>query len=89
MSTNHLDKYATKLILGIILVTAGVFLAMYIAVNSLMQNEWYLWALLVALFMNAGLIFLCKAFVHKMKADLIRKQKNSEQHKTFIADSED
>ena len=86
MSTNHLDKYATKLILGIILVTAGVFQAMYIAVNSLMQNEWYIWAFLVAVLMNTGLIFLCKAFVHKMKADLIRKQKHHDQHKNFIAD---
>lgn len=74
------------MLLGIFLVTAGIFMSIYTCINPVMQNEWYIWALLVSLLINTGLLLLFKAFVHKVKADLIRKQKNHEQHKTFTAD---
>ena len=86
MPNNHLNKYTTKMLLGITLVTAGIFLSIYIAVNPPLHRDWYFWALSVAGIVNTGLLLLCMAFVHKIKADLIRKQKHHEQHKTFTAD---
>lgn len=86
MANNHLSKYTSKMLLGITLVTCGIFLAIYTAINPSLHGDWYFWALAVAAIVNAGLLFLCRAFVHKIKADLIRKQKHQEQHKTFTAD---
>ena len=86
MPNNHLNKYTTKMLLGITLVTAGIFLSIYIAVNPSLHGDWYFWALAVAGIVNTGLLLLCRAFVHKVKADLIRKQKHQEEHKIFTAD---
>jgi len=37
--------------------------------------DWIFWALISAVTINAGLLFLGSALIHKVKADLIRRQK--------------
>ena len=86
MPNNHVNKYFTKMLFGITLVSAGIFLCMFVLTHPTSHDDWFLWAIGVSLLVNAGLILLCYAFVHKVKSDLIRKQKHYEQHKTFTAD---
>ena len=87
MPNNHHNKYTSKMLIGISLVSAGIFLTMYILTVPTFQRYWYFWAIIVSVIVNTGIIMLCSAFVHKIKADLIRKQKHHEQHKTFTADN--
>jgi len=84
---NHREKYLAKLLLGFISVTAGVFAIMYACIVRSQVNEWYFWALIASVLICAGLYFLVSAVVHRVKADLIRRQKMKEQHRTFTADA--
>jgi hypothetical protein len=79
MAKRHREKYISKLFFGLILITAGVFLSMFIAMEPELHANWYYWAMGVALILNSGLVLLCNAFVHKLKADLIRKQMQKQQ----------
>jgi uncharacterized membrane protein HdeD (DUF308 family) len=85
MSNTHREKYITKLLVGIGLTSAGVFLILF-ACFTRQKDDWYFWGLVAAIALNAGFIMMGNAFVHKMKSDLIRRQKQKEQHKTFTAD---
>jgi divalent metal cation (Fe/Co/Zn/Cd) transporter len=85
MANHHREKYIGKLLTGISLITSGIFLSMYIVQNQELHAGWYYWALGVAIILNSGLVVLCNAFVHKIKADLIRKQKQRERlHKVAV-----
>ena len=86
MSTAHQEKYLTKLLVGIAFITAGIFVMLYAAFEKGEKADWYFWGTLVAIAINAGVILIASAFVHKMKSDLIKKQKKREQQKTFTAD---
>ncbi len=81
---SHHQKYISKLLLGIALITTGIFVVVYLFANTSLHEDWLLWGLGIAIMINAGLILLGNAFIHKMKSDLIRKQKQREHLKTFI-----
>ena len=82
MSSDHGEKFVTKLLVGFGLVTAAVFLIYFIIFNKLMKNDWYYWGIATAILFNAGLYMLVSAAVHKMKSDMIRRQKTKDQQKT-------
>ena len=86
MSNAHQEKFLTKLLLGIIFITAGIFVILYASFEKDHKQDWYFWGILASLIINAGLFSLGNAFIHKMKSDLIRRQKQREQQKTFTAD---
>ena len=86
MSNSHHEKYITKLLVGIACVTAGIFVILYAALEKEQKHDWYFWGILASIGVNAGVIMMGSAFVHKMKSDLIRRQRQKEQHKTFMAD---
>jgi uncharacterized membrane protein HdeD (DUF308 family) len=86
MSNDHQEKYITKLLFGFTFITAGILLILYAAFERTRQEDWYFWGVIASVLVNGGLYFLLTAFVHKVKSDLIRKQKSREQQKTFIAD---
>ena len=88
MSSDHGEKFITKLLVGFGLVTAAIFLIYFIIFNKLMKNDWYYWGIATAILFNAGLYMLVSAAVHKMKSDMIRRQKTKDQQKTFRPDSE-
>ena len=88
MSSDHGEKFITKLLVGFGLVTAAIFLIYFIIFNKLMKNDWYYWGIATAILLNAGLYMLVSAAVHKMKSDMIRRQKIKEQQKTFRPDAE-
>ncbi|HKB43502.1 MAG TPA: hypothetical protein VKC90_03905 [Chitinophagaceae bacterium] len=86
MSNNHQEKYITKLLFGFTFITAGILLILYAAFERTRQEDWYFWGIVASVLVNAGLYFLLTAFVHKVKSDLIKRQKMREQQKTFTAD---
>jgi ABC-type nickel/cobalt efflux system permease component RcnA len=50
------------------------------------ESDWYFWGILAAVSINSGLFLLLSAFVHKVKSDFIKRQKQREQQKTFTED---
>lgn len=86
MSNNHQEKFITKLLLGFAFTTGGIFVILYAAFERTHQEDWYFWGIVASLLINVGLFFLLTAFVHKIKSDFIKRQKQREQQKTFTAD---
>jgi uncharacterized membrane protein HdeD (DUF308 family) len=86
MSNTHEEKYITKLLVGFALITGGILLIFYTAFERSRKDDWYFWGIVASLLINAGLYFFGSAFVHKVKSDLIKRQKVKEQQKTFTAD---
>ena len=86
MSSSHQEKFITKLLLGFTFVTGGIFVIMYSALSRVSETDWYFWGILAAVLVNAGIYLLMSAFVHKIKSDFARRQKQREQQKTFTAD---
>jgi len=86
MSSDHGEKFVTKLLFGFGLVTAAIFLLYFIMFNKILKNDWYYLGIATAILFNLGLYMLVSAAVHKMKNDMIRRQKIKDQHKTFTAD---
>ena len=86
MSTGHGEKYITKLLVGFGFITVAVFLFYFVCFNRPMKDVLYFWGIATAVLFNLGLFMLVSAAVHKMKNDMIRRQKTREQQKTFTAD---
>ena len=85
---SHADKFLTKLLIGFTLVIASIFVIIFACFERVKYDDWYGWGLLAAVSMCVGLYFLLSAFVHKMKADLLRKQKAKDlQEKRFKSSS--
>ena len=86
MSNTHQDKYLTKLLIGIALITTSIVILFYTiyerSEKAQKEEDWYLWALGFGVLLVAGIISICQAFVHKIKSDLIRRQKQRDHHKT-------
>ncbi|HYC40602.1 MAG TPA: hypothetical protein VEB63_08945 [Chitinophagaceae bacterium] len=80
MQDRHHGKYLSKMFLGFVLVTAGIFLVSLGTIEARKSN-WYFWASGSAIVVNAGLYFLFGACVHKVKSDLIRRQKQRDHRK--------
>jgi uncharacterized membrane protein HdeD (DUF308 family) len=75
MGKKHEKKYIIYILIGFILLTSGIFSIVYLIFTSSRKFDWFFWAILTGLLINLGLVFLGSGFVHKVKADLIRRQK--------------
>ena len=74
------------MLIGFALVTIGILLIHYVAFERSQKDDWYTWGFVASVLINTGLYFLLNAYVHKVKSDLIKRQKQREQQKTFTAD---
>ena len=74
------------MLLGFAFITGGIMFILYAAFERTHQEDWYFWGIVASVLINAGLYSLLNAFVHKVKSDLIKRQKLREQQKTFTAD---
>ncbi|MBL7739354.1 MAG: hypothetical protein JNK14_09045 [Chitinophagaceae bacterium] len=83
MTNRHRQKYISRLLIGLGFVTAGLLVIFYMSLLRPTQEEWYLWAFGVVVLINGGLLCLGSAVVHKVKSDLIRKQKHKDQQKKY------
>ncbi|MBS1918779.1 MAG: hypothetical protein JST17_00845 [Bacteroidetes bacterium] len=79
MRRKHFDKFVRNLVQGFIFVTTGVFIIFYDILTGIQKDDWYIWASAIAVLINAGLYFLGTAFVHKIKADFLRRQKQQKE----------
>lgn len=76
MSNTHERKFVINLLIGLTFTTAGIFSIIYACFTQQQnQHDWLFWAVIPVILINAGLLFIASAVVHKVKADLIRRQK--------------
>jgi uncharacterized membrane protein len=82
--SSHSDRYLTKLLFGFACVIIAVFTIVFACFERVKKDDWYGWGLVASLFLCVGLYLLMEAFVHKVKADLIRRQKVRQQQKAGV-----
>jgi hypothetical protein len=85
MTNRHRQKYILRLLVGLGLVSGGILVLIYTSFldSKERQQEWFIWASAAILLINGGLLFLGSSVVHKVKSDLIRKQKQKDQSKKY------
>lgn len=87
MSNRHHEKFIASITGGIILITGGILLITFIATNQTRKEDWFIWAIGIAILIVVGLLLFGSAYVHKVKSDLIRKQKHKDEHKKPLEES--
>ena len=87
MSNPHQEKFVTKMLLGFAFTTAGILLIFYIMFEGNRKEDWYLWGIVASVLINTGLFLLVSAFVHKVKSDLIKRQKQRDLQKSVKKDT--
>ena len=80
--SNHEEKYVSKLLMGFGAIIAGVMVILFACFERTKEDDWYGWGLVASLLLCGGVYFLLTAFVHKVKADLIRRQKIRQQQRS-------
>ena len=81
MPNKHYQRWFLQMPVGFLLIDAGILLIMYSA-NKRASDEWLIWGIVSAAIITSGLGVLGNAYIHKVKSDLIKKQKAREQHST-------
>jgi uncharacterized membrane protein len=86
---SHADKFLTKLLLGFAAVIASIFVIVFACFERVKYDDWYGWGLVASALMCIGLYLLLSAFVHKIKADFLKRQKSKElQEKKYRGDDD-
>jgi len=75
MNNKHKKKFIIYMQIGFIFITIGIAAILYFAYTDGHKLDWILWATISVLAFNAGLLCLGNAIIHKVKSDLIRRQK--------------
>ncbi len=88
MPNSHSDKYVTNLLLGFSFVITSIFLLLFPVFEKEQKDDWYIWAIVASLILCFGLYLLVCAAVHKVKADLIKKQRSKEHHQHRVSKAE-
>lgn len=86
MSNSHQERFLTKILIGIACIMGSVFTVFFVFFERPKSDDWYYWGLLSSALMAAGVIFCGSAFVHKMKSDLIRRQRSNKEQNRSSAD---
>ncbi len=66
------------------LITTAILVIMHACFTQAETGHWYLWGIIAAVIFNTGLALLGSAYIHKMKSDMIRRQKHREHHKKSV-----
>lgn len=74
MNNRHQAKYVNNLFTAFFCINAAVFLLFYSHKADPAHQYWIPWSLGVCTLLTTGLLLGGAAFVHKVKADLIRRQ---------------
>jgi uncharacterized membrane protein len=86
MSDSHKESYVVKLLIGFSSIIGSILIIFYSIFELDKNTDWYFWAIVAAFLMCGGIYFSIQAFVHKIKSDFSRRQKQREAQKTFTAD---
>ena len=73
--SNRERKFIINMLVGLVFTTTGICSILYACLTIRNEKDWVVWAIISVVTLNAGLLFLGSAVVHKIKADLIRKQR--------------
>ena len=83
MPNNHRQKYISRLLIGLALFNVGTLIVFYMFFFKPSQEQLLLFGAAALILLNVGLLGVGSAIVHKVKSDLIRKQKQKDQHKKY------
>lgn len=75
MNNKHKKKFIVNILIGLILTNISISALIYTANADKLKLDWIYRAFISVLAFNAGLLFLGSALIHKVKADLMRRQK--------------
>jgi len=87
MPDSHKESYHAKLLIGFSAIIGSMFIIFYSIFELSKNTDWYYWAIVAAFLMAGGIYFMLQAFVHKIKSDFSRRQKEREQQRSKIADA--
>ena len=80
MSKNsHREQYFTKLLIGFASIIGAILVIYYSIFEISKDADWYFWAIVAAFLLCCGVYFSLSAFVHKVKSDFSKRQKQREQ----------
>jgi uncharacterized membrane protein len=79
MYNKHYRKWIIRMPIGFFLVSVGILVIMY-AANKQASDEWLIWGIISMTVINGGLALLGNAYTHKIKSDLMRKQRVKEKN---------
>jgi hypothetical protein len=80
----HGNKVLPNIIMGIFLISVGTILIVYDVKSQLPESNKYLIGAGIVIMINAGLYFWGLAFVHKIKSDLIKRQRSSSRERESV-----
>ena len=86
MSDSHKESYLVKLLVGFSSIIGSMLIIFYSIFELDKDTDWYFWAIVAAFLMCGGIYFSLQAFVHKIKSEFSRRQKQREEQKTLKAD---
>jgi ABC-type nickel/cobalt efflux system permease component RcnA len=87
MSNSHGEKYVSNLLMGFAAVTSSIFLLLFIIFEKSQKDDWFIWGIVASLLMCIGLYLIVLATVHKVKAELIKKQRERDRHNSQKANA--
>ena len=79
MANKHYKKWWLQLPVGFLFVSAGILAIVY-SLDIRPNDEWPVWVIISIVLVNIGLGFLGSAFIHKIKSDLIRRERSKYRH---------
>ncbi|MFZ1857562.1 MAG: hypothetical protein WAU29_09360 [Chitinophagaceae bacterium] len=84
MSNSHQEKYFSKMLLGFSSIIGSVLVTFYAFFETAKEGDWYFWAIVAAFLLCSGIYFCGSAFVHKIKSDFSKRQKQREDQRSRI-----
>lgn len=83
-SKSHQERYFVKLLIGFSAIIGSMLIIFYAIFELPKENtDWYFWAIVAAFLMCSGIYFALSAFVHKIKSDFSRRQKQRDAQKSM------
>lgn len=86
MSESHKESYYVKLMIGFSSIIGSILVIFYSSFELRKDSDWYFWAIVAAFLMCGGIYFSLQAFVHKIKSDFSRRQKQRQEQKSLTTD---
>lgn len=86
---NHEEKFISKLLFGFGAIIAAVMLTLFVCFERAPIDEWYWWGMAISTLFCTGVYLVASALIHKMKSDMIRKQKMRHMQRSPGSDRED
>jgi divalent metal cation (Fe/Co/Zn/Cd) transporter len=79
MSNHHYENWIFKTVIGLSLVAGGIFFLYYSLTQLKAKENWIFYGGVSAVAITLGVFFLSMSAIHKVKSDMIKKQKMKQQ----------